>query len=91
MEVIMYKTNEMEGTPVLATLRLRNKYKTYWRNKSDWYWMWRLFQEVCELFGSLLRIHKDPVKWELMQIAAICLNWMYKREEEFTAAANASR
>jgi hypothetical protein len=74
----MYKPEDMEGTPVLATIRLRNKYKFHWRNKSDWYWMWRLTQEVFELFGSLLGLHKDPARWELMQIAAISLNWMYK-------------
>jgi hypothetical protein len=76
----MYNAGETEGDPVIATIRLQKKYATYWRDKSDWYWMWRLFQEVCELFGSLIGTHKDPAKWELMQIAAICLNWMYKRD-----------
>lgn len=76
----MYKESDMNGTPLMATIRLQKKYSTYWREKSDLYWMWRLFQEVCELFGSILGIHKDPIKWELMQIAAICLNWMYKNE-----------
>ena len=78
----VYKPEEMDGTPVLATIRLRNKYKDYWLNKSDWYWFWRLFQEFSELFGALIGRHKDPVKWELMQIAAICLNWMYKHDAE---------
>lgn len=79
----MYDKDEMDmTTPVLATLRLMSKHKTYWRDKSDWYWMWRLSQEVLELFGSLIGLHKDPVKWELMQIAAICMNWMYKNDAE---------
>ena len=77
-----YNFDDMNSTPTIATIRLQQKYKTYWRDKSDWYWLWRLFQEVCELFGSLIGLHKDPVKWELMQIAAICLNWMYKRENK---------
>jgi hypothetical protein len=77
----MYKAEEMDGTPILATIRLQKKYQSYWRDKSDWYWFFRLLQEFWELFGSLAGWHKDPVKWELMQIAAICLNWMYKREQ----------
>jgi len=78
----MYNEQDMDGTPELVTLRLRNKYKDYWRDKSDWYWMWRLFQEFLELFGSMMGWHKDPLKWELMQISAICLNWKYKKQDE---------
>ena len=29
-----------------------------------------------ELIFSLLKIHKHDPYWELMQIAAICINWM---------------
>ena len=76
-----YVPDEMDGTPVLRVIRLQAKYKTYWRDKSDWYWAWRLFQEFCELIGSLLGLHKDPAKWELMQIAAICINWIRKMEQ----------
>lgn len=76
----MYRLEDMEGTPTLAVMRLRKKHKYTWRDKPDWYWAWKLFLEVLELFGSLLGIHKDPPKWELMQIAAICLNWIYKVE-----------
>ena len=76
----MYSKILMDGTPVLATIRLMKEHKKIWRDRPEWYWSWRLFLEVCELFGALLGIHKDPVKWELMQIASICMNWMYKRE-----------
>lgn len=68
----------LELTPQQAVYRLSDKYKFYWQNKSNWYWAWRLFQEFVELIGSLLHIHKDPPKWELLQIASICVNWMYK-------------
>lgn len=65
-------------TPQQAVYRLSDKYKFYWQHKSNWYWAWRLFQEFIELIGSLLYIHKNPPKWELIQIASICINWMYK-------------
>lgn len=76
----MYKESEMQGSPYLVVLRLQNKYKNYWHEKSDAYWFWRLLQEVIELGFSLVGLHKDPSKWEKMQIAAICINWMYLRE-----------
>lgn len=68
----------LDRTPFIAVIQLTNKYKFYWQDRSNLYWAWRLFQEVMELFGSLIGIHKDPVKWELIQIASICMNWMYK-------------
>lgn len=72
----------MEGTPILATIRLQKRYSAYWRDRSNIYWLWRLLQEFFELCGSVTGFHKDPVKWELMQIASICLNWMYKLEQK---------
>lgn len=68
----------LDLTPQQAVYRLADKYKFYWQYRSNLYWSWRLLLEVFELFGSLLNIHKDPVKWELIQISSICINWMYK-------------
>jgi hypothetical protein len=65
-------------TPQQAVYRLSDKYKFYWHHKSNLYWAWRLLLEVFELFGSLIGVHKDPIKWELIQISSICINWMYK-------------
>jgi len=58
------------------TIRRKRRYKNYWRDKSDWYWLYRLLQEVAELTGSLLGIHKDSPRHELEQIASICMNWI---------------
>jgi hypothetical protein len=63
-------------------IKLRLKYSDYWLDKSDLYWLWRIFLELLEVLGILLGTHKDPIKWELAQIAAICINWMYKKEKE---------
>lgn len=60
-------------------IRRKRRYKSYWRDASDWYWLWRLFQEMLELVGVLLGIHGDPASHELGQIASICMNWMEKR------------
>ena len=56
----------------------KRRYKSYWRAKADWYWLYRLLQEMAELIGSLLRIHKDSPRHELEQIASICMNWLEK-------------
>lgn len=76
----MYNPYELEGTPTLSVIRMRNKYKDYWKDKSDWYWFFRLLLELLELAGSLLKIHKDPPEWELTQIASICINWLHKKK-----------
>ena len=61
-------------------VELKEKYREYWRDRSQWYWAWRLCQEVAELIGTLLHIHHDSVDWELMQISAIGMNWLEMRE-----------
>src|SRR3990172_9587605 len=61
-------------------IKLKEKYREKWRDRSQWYWAWRLCQEVAELIGSLLHIHHDSVDWELMQISTIGMNWLEMRE-----------
>ena len=51
-----------------------------WRNEPEEYWLMRLMQEVGELASSLANDHDDPPDWELMQIRAICGNWLLKRK-----------
>jgi hypothetical protein len=78
----MQKTIEHESTTVDKAIKLyRLMYKDKWRNRSDYYWLWRLLQEVFELIGTLLHVHKDSPDWELRQIASICANWMEKRQQ----------
>jgi len=60
-------------------IRRRRRHKHYWCDASDWYWLWRLFQEMIELVAALLGIHKDTVSHELEQIASISMNWIEKR------------
>jgi hypothetical protein len=76
----MYRPEEMEGTTVLATIRLMKKHRATWREKPDWFWYWHLILEVVELGLALAGQHKDPAEWELMQIAAIAMNFKDKRE-----------
>ena len=64
-----------------VVLDLKFLYQDQWRGKSQWYWMWRLLQEVGELLFSLLGLHDDPPEWELGQIASITMNWMEKNYE----------
>jgi len=56
-------------------LKYANKYKDKWQNKSTFYWVMRLLQEVIELIGALIGIHKDDPKHELNQIASIAINF----------------
>lgn len=57
-------------------------YRIHWRDRSDWYWFYRLVQEVCELFGALLSVHGHSPEMEIKQIAGICVNWYEKRKSE---------
>lgn len=65
-----------------AVTALAWDHEEYWRDKPDWFWFWKLLKEFRELASALLGIHKDSPEWELMQIAAICLNWLEKRETD---------
>lgn len=55
--------------------QLMYKHRYTWRDRSQWYWMYRLLLEVGELGLSLIGLHRGPVEWELLQISSICLNW----------------
>lgn len=62
-----------------GVLQLAAQHSTTWRDKPSSYWLARLVQEVGELGSALVLDHDDPPEWELMQIAAICLNWLDMR------------
>lgn len=55
---------------------LRRQHLRTWRDKPIWYWVLRLLEEVAELVLSLAGLHKGPPRWELTQIAAICINFI---------------
>ncbi len=59
-------------------IKQKRRYKNYWRDKSEWYWLYKLLFEIRELVSALLGIHKRSVRYELEQIASICMNWMEK-------------
>ena len=65
-----------------SIIELKEKHHQTWRDKSQTYWVFRLIEEVVELIGSLLGLHKGPVEWELMQISAICMNWIELRNPQ---------
>lgn len=65
-----------------AVVDLKEKHCETWRDMPESYWLARLMQEVGELGSSLVGDHDDPVEWELMQIAAICLNWLEMRNPQ---------
>lgn len=55
-----------------------DRYRDYWKDKSDWYWYWRLVQEVVELGLCMAGLHDDSSEHEKIQIASICINWLRK-------------
>src|SRR3990172_4776547 len=67
---------------VQAVIDLKEKHCETWRDMPESYWLARLMQEVGELGSSLVGDHYDPVEWELMQISAICLNWLEMRNPQ---------
>ncbi len=60
-------------------IAMRRQFRAYWRERDDAYWFQRLAEEFGELGASLAGDHKDPPELELRQIAAICINWLEKR------------
>lgn len=71
-------TNEQNRTLSVdaAVIALADKYSETWRDKDDAYWFYRVNQEVGELGSVLAGDHDDAKEWELMQIAAMCINWL---------------
>lgn len=53
---------------------LADKHRKTWVGKSRWYWFFGLLEEVWELFWAIVGTHEHRPSYELMQIAAICLN-----------------
>ncbi len=62
-------------------ISLKYEHAETWRDKSDWFWLLGLCEEVIELGLSMLGLHKGPTDWEITQIAAIAMNWLEKRQQ----------
>ena len=73
---------ELEQVVLEQVAQLKQKHKCTWRDKPQWYWMLGLLEEVVELGLTLIGLHEGPVEWELLQIAAICLNWIEYRQKQ---------
>ena len=69
-------------TPEFKVIVLKNKHQENWRDKPESYWLNGLQEEVYELAGALRGEHEHPADFELMQIAAICINWLEMRAEK---------
>jgi hypothetical protein len=69
-------------TVVQEVIELKEKHCKTWRNRSQFYWTVGLLEEVAELIGALVGVHRGPVELELKQIAAICMNWLEMRLEQ---------
>jgi len=63
-------------------LALKARHAQTWADKPQWFWMVMLMEEIVELLGALLGLHKGPVEWELKQIAAIAMNWLEHRADQ---------
>ena len=68
-------------------IELKHKHAETWRYKPDWFWLLSLVEEVIELSLALIGWHSGPVEWELLQISAICMNWIEKRINNQSARA----
>lgn len=53
-----------------------------WADKEPWFWLFHLDDEVGELDDSLEGNHPHPFEWELVQIAALCINWLRHHARE---------
>lgn len=62
-------------------LKLQQQYAETWQGKPESYWLARIMQEIGELASVLVGDYDDSPDWELMQIAAIALNWLEHRQD----------
>ena len=76
------RINQHVDYQTFEVLMCKHKYAATWRDKSQLTWVHGLLEEVCELMLSLIGLHDGPVDHELMQIAAICMNWREYRAEQ---------
>ena len=65
---------------------LKRHHSKTWRDKPDWFWLLGLTEEVGELSLALIGLRRGPVEWELIQISAICMNWIEMRIEQAARA-----
>ena len=63
-------------------LQLKEEHKNTWRKKSNKFWYARMWEEFLELGFSLNGLHDHTPDSELIQLAAICLNWLEKRDDD---------
>ncbi len=69
------------STTTQEVLELKKRHEQTWRGRPESRWIRGLLGELAELARSLLGLHHHPPEWELMQIAAICLNWLEYRAD----------
>lgn len=90
LEAECAKCVPLDSPQVLAVLALKAEHIQTWRNKSDTYWLAGLAEEVLELTSALEGRHEHAPEVELMQIAAIALNWLELRTTTAAAPAPAA-
>jgi hypothetical protein len=62
-------------------LKLKEKHRETWHDKSDAFWLAQFLEEIAELILSIHGKHNHSPDVELRQIASICLNWLEMREQ----------
>ncbi len=73
-----------------SVIELKRRHAKTWREKSDLFWFFGLCEEVFELAGAMLGLHRGPVEWELTQISTIAMNWLEKRAAQQAVAPDAA-
>lgn len=69
-----YQLTEMDK----KVLAVKDHYKSYWLDENNSYWFYKVLQEFGELGSVLANDHNDSIEHELIQISAICINWLEK-------------
>lgn len=72
----------LDQWPIGEVMDLAISHEKTWQNLDESLWFHGLVSEVTELAGALAKAHRHTPDHELKQIAAICLNWLRKRERE---------
>jgi hypothetical protein len=71
----------IESPLFTSVLTLAFKHRNTWKDKPIDYWYYRLMEEVGELGASLAGRHEDPPQLELLEIASIAMNFIFRLHE----------
>lgn len=71
--------DDMRSNVLAVIARTADRYEGKWRERSEAYWLSRMVQGTGRLASALTDEHDETPDHELLQIAAVAINWLEMR------------